>query len=62
MLALLFALAGFAFIDSMDLLLVGVTTAIVFDSKLGRRSPVPGGLSFIAGVFAVTTAFGLLAV
>jgi hypothetical protein len=46
----------------MDLLLVGVTAAIVFDSKLGRRSPVPGGLSFIAGVFAVTTAFGLLAV
>ncbi|MBF6159806.1 GAP family protein [Nocardia cyriacigeorgica] len=62
MLALLLALAGFAFVDSLDLLLVGVTTAIVFDSKLGRRSPVPGGLSFIAGVFAVTTSFGLLAV
>ncbi|MBF6412408.1 GAP family protein [Nocardia cyriacigeorgica] len=62
MLALLLALAGFAFIDSLDLLLVGVTTAIVFDSKLGRRSPVPGGLSFLAGVFAVTTTFGLLAV
>ncbi|MFI5714381.1 GAP family protein [Nocardia sp. NPDC051750] len=62
MVALLFALAGFAFIDSLDLLLVGVTAAIVVDSRLGRKSPVPGGVSFIAGVFAVTTAFGLLAV
>ncbi|MEU1983520.1 GAP family protein [Nocardia sp. NPDC019395] len=62
MVALLFALAGLAFIDSLDLLLVGVTSAIVVDSKLGRKSPVPGGVSFIAGVFAVTTTFGLLAV
>ncbi|NKY37777.1 hypothetical protein HGA13_32605 [Nocardia speluncae] len=62
MIALLLALAGFAFIDSLDLLLVGVTAAIVMDSRLARKSPVPGGASFIAGVFAVTTTFGLLAV
>ncbi|MEU4316700.1 GAP family protein [Nocardia sp. NPDC024068] len=62
MVALLLALAGFAFIDSLDLLLVGVTAAVVVDSRLGRRSPLPGGLSFVAGVFAVTTAFGILAV
>ncbi|MFE3446565.1 GAP family protein [Nocardia sp. NPDC059180] len=62
MLTLFLALAGFAFIDSLDLLLIGVTTAIVLDSRLGRRSPILGGLSFIAGVFAVTTTFGLLAV
>lgn len=62
MIALLIALAGFAFIDSLDLLLVGVTAAVVVDSRLARQSPVPGGASFIAGVFAVTTTFGLLAV
>lgn len=62
MVALLFALAGFAFIDSLDLLLVGVTAAIVVDGRLARKSPVPGGMSFVAGVFAVTTAFGLLTV
>ncbi|MGW0182481.1 GAP family protein [Nocardia sp. NPDC003345] len=62
MVALLFALAGFAFIDSLDLLLVGVTAAIVVDSRLARKSPVPGGMSFVAGVFVVTTTFGLLTV
>ncbi|NNH71528.1 hypothetical protein HLB23_16925 [Nocardia uniformis] len=62
MLSLLLAVLFFAFLDSLDVLLVGVTTAVVYDSRLGRRSPVPGGLSFIAGVFAVTTAFGLCAV
>lgn len=62
MLIFLLALAGFALLDSLDVLLVGVTTAVVLDSRLGRRSPVPGGLSFIAGVFAVTTAFGICTV
>lgn len=59
MLLFLLALAGFAFLDSLDMLLVGVTTAVVFDSRLGRRSPLPGALSFLAGVFAVTTTFGI---
>lgn len=62
MLALLLALLGFAFLDSLNVLNVGVTSAVVYDSRLGRRSPVPGGLSFIAGVFTVTTTFGICVV
>ncbi|QIS01533.1 hypothetical protein F5X71_03685 [Nocardia brasiliensis] len=62
MVPFLLALAGFALLDSLDVLLVGVTTAVVADSRLGRRSPVPGGLSFLAGVFVVTTAFGICTV
>ncbi|MBF6190572.1 GAP family protein [Nocardia implantans] len=56
---LLLALAGFAFLDSLDLLLIGVTTAVVYDSRVSRRSPLVSGLSLLAGVFAVTTAFGI---
>jgi cytochrome c biogenesis protein CcdA len=41
---------------------IGVVSAIVYGSRLNRRSALPGGLSFIAGVFAVTTIFGLSAV
>ncbi|MEU2174093.1 GAP family protein [Nocardia sp. NPDC019219] len=59
---LLLALAAFAFLDSLDLLLIGVTTAVVYDSRLSRRSPLVGGLSLLAGVFAVTTAFGICTV
>lgn len=55
-------LVGLAFLDSLDVLLVGVVTAVVYDSRLNRRSPLPGGLSFLGGVFAVTTAFGIFAV
>lgn len=58
MAALALALAGLAFLDSLNVLSVGVVSAIIFDSRLGRRSPIPGALSYIAGVFAVTTAFG----
>ncbi|WP_043719150.1 GAP family protein [Nocardia asiatica] len=59
---LLLALAGLAFLDSLDLLLIGVTTAVVYDSRLSRRSPLVGVLSLLAGVFAVTTAFGVCTV
>ncbi|MGQ4600241.1 GAP family protein [Nocardia sp. R6R-6] len=59
---LLLALAGFAFLDSLDVLLIGVTTAVVYDSRLARRSPLVGGLSLLAGVFAATTAFGICTV
>lgn len=59
---LLLTLAGLAFLDSLDVLLVGVVTAVVYDSRLTRRSPLTGGLSFLGGVFAATTAFGILAV
>ncbi|MGW5572975.1 GAP family protein [Nocardia thailandica] len=59
---LVLALLGFAVLDALDVLLVAITTAVVADSRLTRRSPVPGGLSFIAGVFAVSVTFGVLTV
>lgn len=62
MVALMLALAGLAFLDSLNVLNVGIVSAVIYDSRLSRRSPVPGSLSFIAGVFAVTTTFGLLTV
>ncbi|ORA12121.1 GAP family protein [Mycobacterium arosiense] len=62
MAALALALAGLAFLDSLNVLNVGVVSAVIFDSRLGRRSPVPGALSYVAGVFAVTTTFGVCTV
>lgn len=59
---LLLALAGLAFLDSLNVLNVGVVSAVIYDSRLNRRSPVPGSLNFIAGVFTVITVFGLLTV
>lgn len=58
----LFPLVGFAFLDSLNVLNLGVTSAVVYDSRLSRRSPLPAGLSFIAGVFVATTTFGICAV
>ena len=49
-------------LDSLNVLNAGVVSAVIFASRLNRRSPVPGALSFIAGVFAVTTTFGLCTV
>lgn len=60
--ALILPLAGFAFLDSLNVLNLGVTTAVVYDSRLGRRSPLPAGLSYLAGVFTATTTFGVAAV
>jgi cytochrome c biogenesis protein CcdA len=62
MAALVLALAGLAFLDSLNVLNVGVVSAVIFDSRLGRRSPIPGALSYVAGVFAVTTTFGVCTV
>ena len=62
MLALLLALSGFAALDCLNVLNIGVTSAVIYDSRLNRRSPVPGGLSYIAGVFAVMTSFGICVV
>lgn len=59
---LLLALAGLALLDSLNVLNAGVVSAVIFTSRLSRRSPVPGALSFIVGVFAVTTTFGLCTV
>ncbi|OBH29193.1 hypothetical protein A5692_01830 [Mycobacterium sp. E342] len=60
--ALVLALAGLALLDSLNVLNLGVVSAVIFDSRLNRRSPVPGALSFVAGVFAVTTTFGVCTV
>ncbi len=62
MAALALALAGLALLDSLNVLNLGVVSAVIFDSRLGRRSPLPGALSYIAGVFAVTTTFGVCTV
>jgi Sap, sulfolipid-1-addressing protein len=60
--ALVLALVGLALLDSMNVLNAGVVSAVIFASRLNRRSPVPGALSFIAGVFAVTATFGVCTV
>jgi cytochrome c biogenesis protein CcdA len=60
--ALAFALVGLALLDSLNVLNAGVVSAVIFASRLNRRSPVPGALSFIAGVFVVTTTFGVCTV
>jgi hypothetical protein len=61
-LALLVTLFGFALVESLNVLNLGLTSAIVYDSRLHRRSPLPGGLSFIAGLFAATVAVGIVVV
>jgi hypothetical protein len=62
MLGLLLPLLGFALLDSLNVLNLGVTSAVVYDSRLSRRSALPGGLSFVAGVFVATATFGVLTV
>ena len=62
MLALLLPLLGFVFVDSLNVLNLGVTSAVVYDSRLRRRSALPAGLSFVAGVFTATATFGVLTV
>ncbi|MGU3501980.1 GAP family protein [Mycobacterium sp. C31M] len=62
MTGLLLALLGLAFLDSLSVLNVGVVSAVVYGSRLNRQSPLPGGLSFIAGVFLVTSVFGICVV
>ncbi|MFC4377207.1 GAP family protein [Nocardia halotolerans] len=62
MAVLLLTLLGFAALDALDVLLVAITTAVVADSRLTRRSPMVGVLSFLAGVFAVSFTFGIATV
>lgn len=62
MITLLSALVGFAFLDSLDVLLIGITAAIAYDARLRRTTPLKTGLAFVGGVFVATTAFGILAV
>jgi hypothetical protein len=60
--ALALALVGLAFLDSLNVRNLGMVSAVIFDSRLGRRSPIPGALSYLAGVFTVTTTFGVCTV
>ncbi|WP_205873883.1 GAP family protein [Mycobacterium camsae] len=62
MLALMMTLSGLALVESLNVLNLGATSAIIYDSRLHRRSPLPGGLSFIAGLFAATAALGIAVV
>src|SRR6185312_14650161 len=62
MATLVLALACLAALDSLNVLNIGVVSAIIFDSRLYRRSPIPGAASFIAGLLVVTTLFGLCTV
>ena len=62
MTALLLSLMGLALLDSLNVLNIGVVAAVIYGSRLNRQSALPGGVSFIAGLFAVTTVFGLCAV
>lgn len=43
MTALFLALLGLAFLDSLNVLNIGAVSAIVYDSRLNRRSPFPAG-------------------
>ncbi|CAN5281249.1 GAP family protein [soil metagenome] len=62
MTALILVLLGLAFLDSLNVLNIGAVSAIVYDSRLNRRSPVPGGSSYIIGVFTALTTFGVCTV
>lgn len=59
MTALLLSLAGLALLDSVNVLNIGVVSAVIYGSRLNRQSALPGGVSFIVGLLAVTTLFGL---
>lgn len=56
---LLLAFAGFACVDALNVLNLGTSTAIVYTSRLERRSALPGGLSFVVGLYSALLAFGV---
>jgi cytochrome c biogenesis protein CcdA len=60
--ALILVLLGLAFLDSLNVLNIGAVSAIVFDSRLNRRSPIPGGVSYIVGVYVALIAVGVVTV
>ncbi len=62
MTALVLTLMGLAFLDSLNVLNIGVVSAVIYGSRLNRQSALPAGVSFIAGVLAVTITVGLCAV
>ncbi len=62
MTALLLSLTGLALLDSLNVLNIGIVSAVIAGSRLNRQSALPSGVSFIAGLLTVTTVFGLCAV
>lgn len=62
MTVLVLALIGLAFLDSLNVLNIGVVSAVIYGSRLNRQSALPAGVSFIAGVLVVTTGVGLCTV
>ncbi|MGH3722794.1 MAG: GAP family protein [Mycobacterium sp.] len=62
MLTLLLAFAGFACLDAFNVLNIGIATTIVYVTRLERRSALPGGLSFITGLFVALFTFGVATV
>lgn len=62
MLTLLLTLSGMAAVESLSMLNIGVTSAIVYDSRLQRNSPLPGGLSLLAGLFTASVTVGITVV
>lgn len=62
MTVLVLTLIGLALLDSLNVLNIGVVSAVIYGSRLNRQSALPAGVSFIAGVLAVTTGVGLCTV
>ncbi|MUM19576.1 hypothetical protein FZI91_21050 [Mycobacterium sp. CBMA271] len=62
MLTLVLAFAGFACLDALNVLNIGIATTIVYVTRLERRSALPGGLSFITGLFVALFTFGIATV
>jgi hypothetical protein len=58
----LIQLSGLAFADSLNVFNIGAVWAIAHNARTQRRSPLPGGLSFIAGLYAFTACYGLVLV
>ncbi|CPY90766.1 Protein of uncharacterised function (DUF2910) [Mycobacteroides abscessus] len=61
-LTLLLTFAGFACLDALNVLNIGVATTIVYVTRLERRSVFPGGLSFVTGLFVALFTFGVATV
>lgn len=62
MTAFLLTLTGLAVLDSLNVLNIGVISAVIYGSRLNRQSVLPGGVSYIVGLLTVTITFGLCVV
>ncbi|MET0899882.1 MAG: GAP family protein [Mycobacterium sp.] len=62
MTGLILVLLGLACLDSLNVLNIGAVSAVIYDSRLNRRSPIPGGTSYILGVFTALLVFGVATV